>query len=382
MIPIPTQISIPNQTTYEYDKYDIIDFLEYEYINEWLSTIPNNIWEKYKSYISIELCKLKDEKIIKYIIEKIKLNLPNYIVKNFDKINLELLKFCVQNNFEKLKDEIKKYINVYEKIIQVCIFHHDYEFNKYFYENIYFKLEPSQEIIPLKFSNLFGLIKNDYNKDNMFYKKILSIYSKNFETIQDIETLKYYNLKFNNVFTKIKRNNIIFNIKNIIIHDVANKNNNFNNLIEIKNIFGIDITEFINELFCYNKNRMLIETICHHYDIDSILQILNLCDNKTMLIKEFVIDILVYISTRNDDIKNISDVFLIYNYFEYQKNFKFTEQIYSTIIKHIIQRCGIKHYKYSEIIYEFINLGGRVSGYSIYTDYINRIKIKPNQNII
>lgn len=372
----------PILTTYEYDKYDIIDFMEPEYIDDWLSTIPKDIWNKYKSSIATQLCKLKDEKIIKYILEKIKLNLPKHIVQNFDKISLELLKYCVKTDFSKLKDEIKKYSSTYDKIIKECFLDHDYEFNKYFYENIYFELEPTHKNTPPKISNLFGLIdkKNDFNEDNMFYKKITSVYDAKYgyKYITDIEILKYYNSKFNGVFAKIKKNNV----KNIIQYIIGgNKNGNFDYLIEIQNIFGMNILEFTSALFYCANSVNSIATICRNYDMDSILKVLNLCDDKILLIKENIVNIMASLSIRNDDIsKNIANVFLIHNYFEYQKNFKFTEQIYSSIIEKIIQRGGKKHYEYSEIIFEFINLGGKISRCSMYTDYIDRIKIKPNQN--
>ena len=53
------RMSISNDLKYnsyeydKYDKYDIIDFLEQEYIKDWLSIIPNSVWIKNKKVIEI-----------------------------------------------------------------------------------------------------------------------------------------------------------------------------------------------------------------------------------------------------------------------------------------------------------------------------------------
>ncbi len=72
----------------------------------------------------------------------------------------------------------------------------------------------------------------------------------------------------------------------------------------------------------------------------------------------------------------MENVFLIYNYLAFGKNFQFTKDQYSKIVSRIIHLGDKKHYNYKDVIIEFINLGGEISGYSLYTDYIERLKIK------
>lgn len=70
----------------EYDKYDIIDFLEEDYI-EYLNSIPLEIWKKYKKDIEIKLLQVKNHQIINLVLTKINIDCYQHIVKNAEKIN-------------------------------------------------------------------------------------------------------------------------------------------------------------------------------------------------------------------------------------------------------------------------------------------------------
>lgn len=138
------QLEKSETNIYIYDKYDIIDFLEPEFI-DYLNNIPNNYWLKYQKYIEIELLSLNNEKIIKYILTKIKIKyISNYFNKNFLKMNLELFKiltsdiFYDNKIFKELFDEhdIPNKNDVYSIKLKYCkdLFAKDLNFNKYFYE--------------------------------------------------------------------------------------------------------------------------------------------------------------------------------------------------------------------------------------------------------
>ena len=362
-------------TIYEYDKYDIIDFLEPEYIKDWLSTIPNDVWMKNKKTIENSIFELREKKIISFVINKINLNLPKFLVKNFNKINVELLKFCVEYDFATFKKEIKKNLLIYKQTINICITKHNYEFNKYFYETIYFELEPEHKIITKPINlNIFGILQNNnkFHKDNIFYDSIIKLL--NGLNSVDYKILKYYNIKFKNVFANLDKKilcPLFINVFN------GSKIDNYNDMIDLKNILGITDLEFkkkiiFGSLFNYNANRCIIRNICMLGNINFIFQVLNFCDDNILLKNSNICTLIVSTSLS----KKIENVLSIYNYLVFEKKFKFTKELYSEIITNIIYGADKKHFNYKDIIIEFINLGGRVSGYSVYTDYIDRLKIK------
>lgn len=375
---------ITNSSMLEYDIYDIIDFLEPEYINDWLNLIPNDLWIKNKKTIENQVCKLHEPKIISYVVDKINLNLPKFITLNFEKINLNLLKYCVETNLEKLKKEIKNKSYLYKEIISKCIFKHDYEFNKYFYEIIYFELEPEHKIEQksANITNLFGLLKYNnvsFHPNNIFYEILIKNISR--WNVPYFLVFKYYNEKFKNSIQKytLDRN------YNMIFLDIFNKSklNNFEDLIELKNILNITDTYFNNQILCLKlsidksilldvSDKSIMFNICKTGDINLILKILNFLDEDIIQKKENILRFMVCVSLTN----KIENVFLIYNILLYEKNCIFTEDLYSKIIFEIIQQREKKFHEYDKIIFELINLGGKIKGCSLYTDYIEKLKIK------
>ncbi len=358
-----------NKHIYEYDKHDIIDFLETEYITDWLETIPINVWIDNKKTIEGKIINLKDKKIISFVISKIGVSLPKIIVNGFEKINLELLKFCVENNFNALKKEIKKNSYYYSQIIKECIIKHDLEFNKYFYETVYFELEPEHR----------NINKNSIHKDNMFYNCIKKIFSglKSgayfFEGTNGYEVLKYYNSEFPDLLSTLEKKKSYDIFQDIFI---GSKIDNFNDMMNLKNILKISDLEFKKNLLfpssTFYFDKYIIPNVCKGGNITFIFQVLNLCDDNILLKKENVITLMTWISLSN----KTENVFLAYNYLVFGKNYKFTNQDYSEIIQKIIKFGDQKHFNYKDIIIEFINLGGIVKGYSVYTDYIDSLKIK------
>ena len=361
-----------------YDEYCIIDFLEAEYINDWLSTIPDNLWRKYRLKILNNIYKLTDKSIITFVIKKIKLNLPKYIVSNFHNINLELLKYCVEYDFIKLQQEIKLNIYTYKQIITYCICYHNYQFNKYFYETIYFELEPSHKGNPEQI--------NFVHENNMFYN-----YFINLGVIRDYNSIVYYNEKFPNIFKKCKstqyKQNIFFDI-------YTNSNmNNFDDFINLKNILNFDDlivkkTMLFGNLSKYNydndyippptNNDNFIPKICRDRDTDYIIQFLNwtYSDTKFKITYHHVLVIMIYTSLSNNKEKVLS----IYNYLVQKQKWNFTDELYTQIIQEIVNYSSNTGKTCKDIIYEFINMGGKITGHPTYTNYMNQIKIKKIKN--
>lgn len=345
----------------KYDKYDIIDFLELEYIDDWLDQIPQKIWKKYHVDILHHLPKIKNFKMLEYIIKKIDINLPHYIVESFECITLDILKFCVETNFEMLKKYIKMNCNIYERILSLCFSHHNLEFNKYFYENLYIVLEQELFFNPIQIQSQIKTPKPHSN--NLLYKVINASFNK-YSTCKDFRVIKYYNEKFPKIFELQKNVKISSDSRFLYIFDYS-KINNLEDMIELQNIINIKDIDIINIM--YNILRCVFQTS----NVDFVFKILNKYWSKNFLENKFICPIMVHASLK----KNYELVSLLYNFFSYSKNFTFDSSCLSIIIYNIIKSSGKKHIEYDKIIYEFIHMGGVVNGYPIYSNYIKSIKI-------
>lgn len=357
---------------YEYNVYDIIDFLEEEYINDWLSTIPDEIWKKNIKIIMRNIYMIENANVISFLINKINFDLPTYIVKYFKKISLGLLKYCFENYRVKLLFEIKKKHNVYIKIVDECVEFHNYDFNKYFYEKIYSELDPKNYNCVKNIKNKYELLCTDdgFYKNNMFYCSIIERINNFYYSFSNYDTIKYYHTKFENIFKIIKSSSKNFVFKNIFMKGMITS---YDEMIKLKNILGITDSDFKQKILLNDyQYTSIISYACKYFDIDFVINILNLCDDNILLKEKHVAKIIASVALSN----KIENVFLIYNYFAYHKNFVFTNDTYTKIITDIIYSDEKKHYEYYKIIVEFINLGGRIKGYSIYTDYIEKLKIK------
>lgn len=76
--------------------------------------------------------------------------------------------------------------------------------------------------------------------------------------------------------------------------------------------------------------------------------------------------------------KNYELVSLLYNFYTFEKNILFDVATCSCIAEKIIHLSDKKYHEYDKILYKWFNLGGVVKGYSVYTDYIESIKIRKN----
>lgn len=385
---VKSTIAVKTQDgTYEYDKYDIIDFLEQDYI-DWLNSIPSECWDKYKKDVEKSFYKITDEQVMDLVMGKIKINLPKYVLDNFEKITLQVLKYCVKTNFTKLDTQIKKNdyklndykLNVY---IEVSIEKRDLEFNKYFYEDLYFKLEPSHQCKYLGANtdgNFFLLEGIWIHKDNRFYKIIkneMSLPSYRF-MISNYKLIKY----FNDIFPNIFQHNI--QIKDYLHHLYVitfkeSKIDNINDMIELKNILNISNNDFIQKMLIgkdiYNydvsNNKYLLLLICESGNVELVFKTINTFWSDELKKKANIINIMAFSSLS----KNYELVLLLYNFFTFEKNFSFDVFTCSRIAGKIIMLSDNKYHEHDKILYEWFNLGGIVKGSSIYTDYIKTIKI-------
>lgn len=384
----------------KYDKYDIIDYLELDYL-DYLDTIPQEIWNKYKKEIENSLFLIKDKKVIKYVMKKITIDLSQYITKNFKKINLELLKICFETDFIKIYKKIHKSEYERNQIYIECITSHDLEFNKYFYstiseykkkENIeknkqgdkkkssyiisnIFSLflsksntnsEPEQIIIDIDFTNLF---------EKMYITQIIysskDLYKIKFEVFQYYIDIFDLTTKFDLIPFSKKRD--IF--KNMLLGQY-NDYNNYEHIMKFKKILKISENDFVNRILFnidkkYNGYLPTIYNVCESGNIDYFLSIINNFNISNDLLSEnIIINMIVYAGISG----NIDLVYIVYNYLSQKKPLLFTQELYSKIILFLIKRSS-NHYKVHRTIYEMINLGGIIKGYSVYTDYIDSIKI-------
>jgi hypothetical protein len=79
--------------------------------------------------------------------------------------------------------------------------------------------------------------------------------------------------------------------------------------------------------------------------------------------------------------KNIDLVFIVYDCLIKKQPGLFNNKLYDRILYNIIKRTSPNYHDFDNVIYEFINLGGIIKGYGVYTDYIECIKIKTIKKI-
>lgn len=377
-VKVKSTIAVKTQeNTYEYDKYDIIDFLEPDYI-DWLNSIPLECWDKYKKDVEKSFYKITDERVMDLVITKVKINLPKYVVDNFEKITLEVLKYCVKTNFTKLNTQIKKNEYNFIKCIRASIGKNDLEFNRYFYGNLYFKLEPTHQYHGLNTENNFIFLKGIYiHKSNIFYKQLKEHTLSYCRELSNYELIKYFNSIFPNIFqSNLKEIKMGLYEMYVMIFNKS-KINNWNDMIELKNILNISDIDFCNEVliskyFGYYKYKNLMNDICKSGNVELVFKTLNNFWFDKFKNIDIIIPIMVYSSLS----KNYELVLLLYNFFTFEKNIKFDTNICSRIVNKIIDYSDKKYHEYDKIIYEWFNLGGVVKGYPIYTDYIESIKKK------
>ena len=393
---------------YEYEKYDIIDFLELEYL-DYLDTIPQKIWTKFKKDIENVFYKISNEKVIDYVMNKIQpFDISTYVIKNFKKISLEILKKCFEVNFIKIYNKINKDYYQKKNIFTECISEHGLEFNEYFYkviseyenknqikntnENTTKKVSSSFDFI----SNFFVKLTGDKNSKgneiesigvvNSELKKIFEeVYSKKDISSSilpySFEVLKYYTKLFRlednfRSFNIYKKKNMFESLYNMEINQI----NNYEKMLELKNFLGITDKELIQNIIFPDKKQFayvlpIIYKICQSGNIDYVLAVVNNYNiPNTLYYESTILNMIIYSGIS----KNVNLVIIIYNLFLNKFPHIFTKDFYGKIIYQLIDRTKPNYHEYDNIIYEFINLGGIVKGYGVYTEYIECLTFKNN----
>lgn len=364
--------------TYEYDKYDIIDFLEPEYI-DWLNSIPLKCWNEYKKDVEKSFCKISDERIMELVMGKIIINLPKYVADNFEKITLEVLKYCVKTNFEKLNTQIKKNDFKFNKWIKHSIEQRDFEFNKYFYEDLYFKLEQAHQYLGTNTNGNFFLLEGIWiHKANRFYKILKELPTSYDVKMSNYKLMKYFNGRFPNIFQNNSPGKKTYLLELYVRIFNESKINNWNDMIELKNILNISDDIFsrnllIGNVYYYNTyTKYILPSICKLGNVELVFKTINTFWSDELNKIDNIINIMVFSSFS----KNYELVSLLYNFYTFEKNIIFDATTCSRIAEKIIYMSDKKYHEYDKILYEWFNLGGVVKGYSSYTDYIESIKIR------
>ena len=410
-----------------YDKYDIIDFLEPDYI-DYLNMIPQKIWTRYKKDIEIKLLETNNKIIIEFVMNKISLDYVNMVIKNLPKINFELFKIITTNpqHLDKIKKKLIKNEFLRNELYRECILNRDLDFNIYFYNNIYTILNPSNNVKKqIEYSNndifkkLFNIVNNiqinktGYNNQqaqpaqpaqsiqatqstqsaqpaqpdqivvsnsNEFKIIIEKLIKNRYQVPKYFNVIKYYIDKFNlhSLISNLHIDTKTHLYK--IIYDTCNFNS-FDNLIELQKFLQINNNNFINFILFRNSdanakyNPVIILNICKSGDIDYFIKVMNYFKPKDGLFTDHtVISIIAHVMLT----KNVDVIIVIINYLKYNKNVIFTKELYSSILEYFVSYVGSNHHEYTDIIFELINLGGTIKGFTQYTDYIKSIKYLNN----
>ena len=349
----------------KYDEYDIIDFFEVNYI-EYLNSIPIIIWSKYKKNIEIKLLEVNNLQIINLVLEKIKIDPYNYILKNIMKINFELFKILINIDKKKIIDKIIKN-EIFVILVDNIFKYQNLDFNKYMYKNLYEDIKKNQ----------------NYKNQNYEIKIITNYYQPHLSTYLPtyLDVFYYYIEIFNlkntlKCYTMNTKKNLYLKIFNTYSVDSLEK------IVKFKNLFEIDDAYFVSNVLCNSgtyfidniKEGPILFNICKSGNIELFIKIIN---NFNIKKNNYTINnnyMILYIFINATLSKNINFIIIIYNYLKFNIKIDFTIELLSHILHSIVINTTPKHHEYDDIIYEFLNLGAIIKGYGEYTDYIKSIK--------
>lgn len=384
-----------NESTnaWEYDEYDIIDFLEPDYL-DYLNQIPDDVWTKYKNDIINALCEINSEQIFDLVTKKIKINYVDLVIKKFNKINLFMFKkiLNIDSVEDKLIQKLKSEGYTIKTLYSNCFEKKDLEFNKYFYENIYLtKIKPFQQkqiAIPNKIVKPNNVINNAINAFNnvqsasvapkniphdIFEERINENIKSYYSTLPEhYEVFKYYADKFDLKKGISKRT---LKDKERLLAKLQKKYpiDNFDKFVEIINFFEFSKNDLslvlLGEQYdCYGLNK-----ICQYGDIDYFIKVANHFKINNITQDRNITNILLGAAKSN----NVGLMIIVINYISQYK--QISNDVYSQVLRSYLHCSTEEDYaKCKDIIYGLMNMGGKVSGYSEYTEYISCIKINKN----
>lgn len=386
----------------EYDEYDIIDFMEIDYL-QYLDSLPKNVWSKFKKDVEKQLLNVKNIQVISLVLTKVNFDYYHYIIRNFNKINLNLLQYMVNADNEKI---IKKIVsnNQIKFIFESSIQFHDLEFNKYIYENLCVKIKENNSLTDNSdYKNIFYKAVNLINifaKNNKENTQIITETNKNnlsktnqtnieFKNLFEHMMKRFYIPKYLDVFEYyIKKLNLTISVKNYSFDSLVDLCNDmyesystdsYDKLIKLKNLFQMNECDFLSNVIFKKKSPYcsdaIIYKICKSGNIDYLTKVINNFNFEKKYFTDNIVANMFYNASLS---KNINFIIILYNYLKINMRVNFNAHLLDMICYKIIHGTGSNHNQYDDIIYEFINLGAKIKGYSEYTEYIKSIKFLTN----
>ena len=347
---------------------------------EYLNSIPDTIWSKYKRDIELKLLTVNDLKIIEFVLQKIKIDSYNYIKKNLQKMNFKLFKFLINNEKKNLIDKLIKY-NLIKNIHVIVFKYHNLDFNKYVCEIFYEDIKNNNNV---QNNNTDIVVKKKISYDNEI-KSMIELRYKTHD-LPIYEDVFYYYIELFNIDISIKNKLIKQHTDLYMKMFISYSIDSFEKIIQLKKLLEINDENFINNIlfkdnnsFSYS-NKSVILYICKFGDIELFIKIINnfniekkyYTKNNYYMVNEMLLEATLS--------KNCDFVLILYNYFKFNIKIDFTIKLLSNILINIILRIGSNRDEYDTIIYEFLNLGAIISGYGVYTEYIESIKLLKNNN--
>jgi len=331
----------------EFDKYDILDFLENEYI-DYLRGIDKKHFTKNRTDIEKRLITSTDAKICDFLIDHMNIDFDTLIFKNITKIDLILFKYYFEKKKNMYLEKFKKNTSLFMLIFNKK----NLEFNKFIMENIYSKL-----------------YSNAHNKKKIFKDEIEYIIQGDVNYTNHYNVFFYISEYFNLLYLVRERQ---IHIKRDLFF-LLNSNNpitNFDELQEIIKKMGISKIEFENNILIriFSFDKIYLLTICKSGDIELFIKVINNYKlNVAVLTNLSIVEIFVEAVKSN----NIDFVIILLNYFK-GLGAVITETHYTDILNSIFRLPN--YTTYHNAIIGFIELGGNVVSNPVYRDYAESIE--------
>lgn len=376
--PIVESIKL-NKFKVNYSVYDIIDYLDPNYI-DYLDKLPDGLWKLSKKLIIQKLHIQHEHKIIEYLIAKLKLTnvLTNFFKLHKKKISIEYFKYIYSNFTNEFDMHLMKSYGNFVKIFNEILLETNFEFNL-FVSKIFLK---QCYVYPMTFC-----IGKIFNKiavlNSYFYRRQTVNMTADYNTFFQYVQFVNYNEPCKNITNEIKNIRMnelqMFgrkkNIENTKDAKKIKKVRLFNQFYKwFKNISFEQTKELANyfkmskELMqlqiktCTESTDNIIYTFCKNYDIEYFIRMIEEYDIINMFMRDdnnidvrSVVAKLLAIVARS---KNIDTVRIFHNYLQFHFGILFNEKLYLRVCTNI---TFFKHYnftEYKQIMYELVKLSG------------------------
>ena len=331
----------------EFDKYDILDFLEYQYI-DYLEEIDKKHFIRNRVDIEKSIILSTDTKICDFLVDFMSIDIDKLILKNLLKIDIILFKHYFEKNENIYLDKFKK-----NSLLFTMIFNRqNLDFNKYVIEKIYSKL-----------------YKNNLYKIKIYKDEIENIIANNYNYTNNYNVF-FYVIEYLNLSSLLKNQTVTIKRKLFINFNTQNPIVNFDELQLLIKKLGITKTEFENNIIVnyLPHENLYIFTICKTGDIELFIKIINnYYINYKILTTIFIIEMFTEATKSN----NADFIIILLNYL-INSGVIITTIHYTEILNNIFR---LPNYTiYNNIIKGFIELGGKVISNPIYKEYAESIE--------